>query len=201
MEYDRAYCELMLRLNQDSAELINTSRWDFVAPADARVVLDYGCGCNFLTRYAPPGIKVDSFDVGSYPLDICSPTGLRHEHYDLMCLFDVLEHVDWEAAPDADLLAALRRSDYLAVTVPVPPPDTNLLAWKHYKPGEHLTYFTEASLLAFLAAEGFLPCRWGLPECPPRQDVHSFLFRSVSGDGLDAPLEQAHQRGAVRPDD
>jgi hypothetical protein len=179
MEYDAAYCNNLAQMYRDSAEAINGLRWDFVEPSGARLVLDYGCGCNYLTAYAPAGITVDSYDIGVYTLEVCPPTGIRHDHYDLTCLFDVLEHVDWQNAPDRLMLAALAASEYVAVTVPVPPPGTDLPTWKHYKPGEHLTYFSEASLLCFMAARGFLPLRWGQPECPPRQDIHSFLFRRV----------------------
>ena len=182
MNYDRAYCETMLRLNTDSAEAINRRRWDFAEPAGARVVLDYGCGCNFLTAYAPPGVTVDSFDVGDYPPDLVTPpTGIQHMHYDLMCLFDVIEHVDWNMGPVPDrlMLSALHSSTYLAISLPILPPETDLAAWKHYKPGEHLTYFTEASLLLLMARHGFLPLRCGVPECPPRSDIQSFLFRRV----------------------
>ena len=180
MKYDRDYFELMKRQNSDTAMQINNARWVFVAEVAPLTVLDYGSGLNFLSQYGPIGVEVDSYDIGEIDGKPYPQTGILHSHYDLICLFDVLEHVDWENVPDWDMLAVLKCCDHAAVAVPILPPNAIMKTWKHYKPGEHLTYFTVDSLIAFFAERDFTCLlRYGMPECPPREDIHSFLFRKV----------------------
>lgn len=185
-DYDSDYYENMLHMYAGSAESIFKVRWEFVATAEAQVVLDYGCGCNFLTIFQPHGVDVDSYDIGYIEPGTGYPqTGVRRDRYDLVCFFDVLEHVDWDNMPDAMIEEALQKTDWVVVSVPIRPDGQPLEGWKHYKPGEHLTYFTVESLDAFFAARGFEKIKSGYPECPPRVDILSVLYaRKGSGSGL-----------------
>jgi len=140
-----------------------------------RVVLDYGCGCGFFAKYAPPDVVVDTFDIGPYP-----QSGVRHEHFDLTSLWDVIEHVSWADNPDLQILDAISRSDYIAITTPVLPTGNVLEKWRHYKPGEHLTYFTQKSIVEFFRFLGFRCIKSGYPESRPdgpREDIISLLFK------------------------
>ena len=53
------------RRYEETAEQVNRARWDFVAEFGFQTVLDYGCGLGFLAVFAPEGITVDSFDIGT----------------------------------------------------------------------------------------------------------------------------------------
>ncbi|MFW5745999.1 MAG: methyltransferase domain-containing protein [Nanoarchaeota archaeon] len=174
MEYDLQYIECMHNEYSETAQLINQIRWNFVKEVSPRMVLNYGCGCNFLAKCAPEGVVVDSFDVAP-----CEQTGIRHDEYDIIFLNDVLEHIDWEDAPDAQIENVLGHTHYVMVTVPILPEGQNLEKWKHYKPGEHLTYFTEGSLDAFFEQRGFEKVKSSYAECPPRKDILSVLYRKV----------------------
>jgi hypothetical protein len=177
MDYGTDYYQLMRSLNTRTAEEINLRRWDLISLVPHALVLDYGCGLNFLAQYAPAGTTVDSFDIGRLNGNPYPQTGLLHERYEVVALFDVLEHVEWRHAPDEHMLEAIAACEAVALTVPILPPGTCMADWKHYKPGEHLTYFRAEDVQEFFDALGF--CRrlvHDQRECPPRQDIHSFLF-------------------------
>jgi hypothetical protein len=177
MDYGPEFYALMQKLNTTTAQEINRRRWDLIANVPHTLVLDYGCGLNFLTEYAPPGVTVDSFDIGHLNGEPYPQTGILHDQYDVVALFDVLEHVDWENAPDTHVLETIAAVSAVAVTVPIQPGDVPLERnWKHFKPGEHLTYFSVESLKRFFFKLGFACLIHDQRECPPREDVHSFLF-------------------------
>lgn len=176
-DYGSDYYEHMLHMYSGSAKNIFKVRWDFVADAKAQTVLDYGCGCNFLSIFQPHGVDVDSFDIGYIEEGVSYPqTGITRDEYDLVCFFDVLEHVDWENAPDELMEETIQKAIWIVVSIPMKPEEQSLETWKHYKPGEHLTYFTEETLVKFFGDRGFREMKRGTPECPPRVDIVSFLF-------------------------
>ena len=169
--YDLEYYERTLRLNSGTAEAICRIRWEFVMPAITRcrapVVLDYGSGVGWFRAWRPEGVIVDSYDIGASP-----STGINQKHYDLVCFWDVLEHLP-SLEPAQRLM---RRAEAVAVTVPVRPPNVPRETWKHTKPGEHRREFTDKELVALLLGEGLTLEACGWPECPPRQDILSALF-------------------------
>ena len=88
--YNKTYWNLMLKQNTKTAKLISDVRWKFVESIKPKIVLDYGAGPCFLSKYAPEGIIVDTFDIGNFPIKY---TGIRHKEYDLTFFCDVLEHI------------------------------------------------------------------------------------------------------------
>lgn len=180
----------MIEKNSGSAKRINTMRWRWTAVVYPKIVLDYGCGCCFLTQYAPDGITVDSYDIGTLDGDRLYPqTGILHDHYDLIFFNDVLEHVDWENEPDNNILDVIKSTDHIAVAVPVKPTNNSIKNWKHYKPGEHLSYFTRKSLNNFFEDKGFKMIVASAWECPPREDIWSVLYRSNEFEAKKIELE------------
>lgn len=166
--YDLDYFYGMLRTYSRTAEFICKVRWDFVASVFPKTVLDFGSGCGFFKAFAPKGIEVDNIDVMDVP-----QTGIRRSKYDLVCFWDVLEHI----ADFNDILDVLSMTDNLAITVPVKPEGLAWAEYKHYKPLEHIHHFTEDSLQDLLWKLGkFKMVKTGTPECPPREMIHSFLF-------------------------
>ncbi len=164
---------------EETAELINTARWEFVAEFDFQLVLDYGCGLGFLAQFAPDGIEVDSFDIGTtedgqrYP-----QTGIIHPRYDCVCFFDVLEHVPNPLVLDP----VFSMTDFACVSVPMLPDGAAMECWRHnkYGDGEHIHYFTRDSLEQFFAVRGFARVKEGRPEEIVRKDIYSAVFRRDS---------------------
>lgn len=170
MKYDVSYFYNMLRLYSKTAEHICKVRWDFVREASPKTVLDYGSGCGYFKAFAPSGILVDTFDIMPVP-----QTGITQNAYDLVTFWDVLEHI-----PDFnEIVGVFNMAKYVAVTVPIKPEGLPWENYKHYKPLEHIHHFTDDSLIALFRKLGFEFVKTGTPECPPREMIHSFLFKKV----------------------
>lgn len=166
--YDLSYYNKMLRAYSGSAQLICERRWAWVADAGARTVLDYGAGIGWFAAYAPPGVQVDTYDVMPTP-----QTGITRPTYDLLTLWDVLEHL-----PNLEAIQPyIIQAQYVAISIPILPPDKPWVSWKHFKPYEHLFYPTAEQLAALFAFYGFQEVKRGQPECPPREDIWNFLYR------------------------
>jgi len=178
--YDTYYYENMLEMYAGSGHDINQVRWEFMKDLPLKHVLDYGCGCNMFSLFRPNGVNVDSYDIGHIGSAVYPQTGIRRERYDAIAFFDVLEHVDWGREPDNDILRWMQYTDFVVTSVPMLPDGADLDVWKHNKPGEHLTLFNVDSLCTFMEAQGFELMQHGTPECPPRRDIQSFIFRKVN---------------------
>jgi len=173
-QYNKEYFKTISDVYEKTAKKMNKVRWDFVKETKPKIVLDYGAGANFLTKFAPKGIKVDSFDIGNFSVKY---TGIRHKKYDLVFLSDVLEHI-----PDFSILDDIfKMTDYFYISTPVLPESKKLRGWKHFKfeTKEHLHYFTKRSLDLFFEARGFKNIKSGYPEveCGLRKDIYSAVYK------------------------
>ena len=168
--YDISYYDGMLRNYSGSAENICKIRWEWVAECNARNVLDFGCGIGWFRAFAPSYSQVDTFDVMPVP-----QTGVTREVYDLLTMWDVLEHL-----PNMDAVEPfLDKCRYVAISIPIMPADTAWMTWKHFKPHEHLFYPTREQIMALFEMYDFELIKEGQPECPPRLDIWNFLFEKV----------------------
>jgi hypothetical protein len=134
------------------------------------LVLDYGSGCGWFRAYRPPKVVVDTYDIGSYP-----QTGIKHDFYSIICFWDVLEHLH----NIEDVAHILSMTEFIALSVPIKPDKQPLKSWKHFKPGEHLHYFSESNLNDILDSYNFRCLIKGYPECPPREDILSSIYTRV----------------------
>jgi len=168
MKYDINYYEKMLRQNSKSAERISRVRWKFISPLNPKYVLDYGSGVGWFRAYRPEGVKVDTYDIGDFP-----QTGITQSFYSVVCFWDVLEHM----ANLSEIEGILNMTNYIALSLPVKPDSQPLRSWKHFKPGEHLHYFSEQSLDDIFEKYNFNLLLKGKPECPPRKDILSLVYQ------------------------
>lgn len=165
--YDTDYYDNTLRLNSGTSELISSIRWDWISYLKPKTVLDFGCGAGWFRAWKPEGVTCYSFDVARVP-----QSGIKLKMYDVTCFWDVLEHLKNPLALEP--VFALSRA--VAISVPMVP-QADIWWSKHYKPGEHLWYFTEENLISLMSIFGFYIDKSGTPECPPRKDIQSFVFR------------------------
>jgi SAM-dependent methyltransferase len=131
-------------------------RWDFIRSylhlPDGSRILDVGYGNGAFLRYARGagmkiyGIDVHSEDFGIPVVDFNTPLV-----YDLVCFFDSLEHFP-SFAPIFQLSAR-----NVVISIPNTPDCllTTPTDWRHFKPGEHLHYFSRQSLTKLMASWGF----------------------------------------------
>lgn len=175
IKYDEKYYYNLLKIHTHTARQISDIRWKFVSQLSFNnkwpIILDYGCGVGWFAAFKPAFMKdenMDTFDIMPVP-----QTGIRHSQYDLIALWDVLEHI-----PDfTELAPLLEKTDFVALSIPIKPKD---VAWKdyyHLKPGEHLHYYEEELLIELFRRYGFDLLVSGQPECPPRKMVWNFIFQ------------------------
>lgn len=170
MHYGLNFFEIMLQQNSATAEDICRRRWNFIAPTKAKRILDYGSGVGWFRAFRPNNdLIVDTYDIANYP-----QTGINESEYDVICFWDSLEHI-----PDLDEISwLLARTKFVAITVPIFPINSKKLLeqWKHYKPGEHLHYFTLQLLDEFFINYNFERILANQNECPPREDIWSIFY-------------------------
>lgn len=103
---------------------------------------------------------------------------LRGDHkYDTsaMSFWDSLEHIE-----HPELMLSLI-SRYAFISMPIYKDKQHCLNSKHYKPGEHIWYFTRNGLINFMRYNGFKLGNHSLIESHlGREDIESFAFERVS---------------------
>ena len=167
--YDLAYWDRMLRQNTGTAQRINAIRWHFLKEFSLKAVLDYGSGVGWFRAFSSPGVEVDTYDTAAWP-----QTGILHDHYDLVAFWDVLEHIgNFEI-----IRPILSITRLVAFCMPILPKGKSLQGWKHFKPGEHLHYFTKPHLEAIFGNYEFKMLKEGYPEseCGIREDIYSAVY-------------------------
>ena len=175
IKYDVDYYHNLLRIHTHTAKEICDIRWKFLEQLDFAsrwpAVLDYGCGVGWFAAFRPGFVReedMDTFDIMPVP-----QTGIRHDRYDIVTLWDVLEHI-----PDfTQLESILAKTDYVALSIPIKPTVVAWNEWKHFKPGEHLQYYDIDLLRALFKIYGFSLIINEQPECPPRVDIYSLIFQ------------------------
>lgn len=148
MIYDRAYHEEYVRRSRsDLGRRIYRARWDFVTRHVAGgSLLDYGCGAGGFHLLAPEAFPATGYDVNPFSGFDTTPT----QAYDILTMWDVIEHLPDPTEPLVRLAPA-----WLFLSTPNVEAADDVLAWKHFKPGEHLHYFSEKSIEAVLGCAGY----------------------------------------------
>jgi 2-polyprenyl-3-methyl-5-hydroxy-6-metoxy-1,4-benzoquinol methylase len=149
--YNQSYLDEYIRRSQtDLGRRIIESRWDTVRCfADGGTLLDYGCATGAFHTAAPDGFLCMGWDVN--PKSLYS-RNFPHGHYDVLTMWDVMEHLDRPYSP-------LKAHSPALVFISTPNADNTSLetfgAWKHYKPVEHIHYYTPKTLAMGMAANGY----------------------------------------------
>jgi len=156
----RKICETPIAkaLNRFRVDLL-LDALDLNADAQLQTVLDVGIGDGAFLRAA--AARVPFGDVTLKGCDI-NPLGVEYleQHdqlaqledpggFDVVCFWDVLEHL-----PDPRVGLRAARSVAL-VSIPIFESQLHALKSRHFKPGEHLWYFTRRGFIAFAYQEGF----------------------------------------------
>jgi ADP-heptose:LPS heptosyltransferase len=185
--YNRAYFDRYVGYEGTAiAAAINDARVELVrrhAPSDA-AVLDVGIGSGeFLREWTDAGGKGYGTDVNPIARQWLEESGQWVDPYtslpdDVGCVttWDVLEHFE----SPGELLGRLPEGCVLCGSIPIFPDLTAeaIKASKHYRPDEHLVYFSEKGLTWYLADLGFVLLETNDAETRAgRESILSFAFR------------------------
>jgi hypothetical protein len=133
---------------------LTSARVELVKRHGCESVLDVGIGCGaFIEAFG----QAQGFDVMPAAVGWLKERGLFRSPYSLVSRFpgaitcwDSLEHIE---QPDR-LLTSVKPGMHLFVSLPIFKDHDDIRASKHYRPGEHLTYWTDQGLRDFCAREG-----------------------------------------------
>lgn len=175
--YDDAYFEKYVQYaGTDLGRRLTAARLDFSAEAGQLVDIGIGSG-QFVAARLEAGGWVRGFDVCPRAVQWLEQRNLLLSPYEdgpveAVSLWDVLEHI-----PDpARLLAQVSR--WVFISLPIFADMEEALASKHYRPGEHLWYWTHDGLVRWMALQGFRFVRDSLIESQLGRDgITSFAFR------------------------
>lgn len=149
--YNQAYMEETDRkVSLPLAKRIYAARWQLVCEhCFGGTLLDYGCAGGAFHQCAPDCFEATGWDINpSSQFSGQPPTG----HYDIVTMWDVMEHLPAPLEPVIRLTPD-------TVFISTPDADNTTIeqftAWKHYKPVEHLYYFTPQTLTMSMASIGY----------------------------------------------
>lgn len=151
--YDAAYAH---KYDSYPHQEISTIRWNFIQqslalPPHSKILdIGYGNG-SFLKHTRQQGMDIYGIDLHGEDFGIPEIGYDSKIAFDLVCFFDSLEHFDVFDNPLS------LKTQYAIVSIP-DPVDCFLQTpreWRHYRPGEHLHYFSRTSL-------DLVMHRWGL---------------------------------------
>lgn len=176
--YDEAYFDKCAGYEgQEIARKINAGR---VALVNKHVglgsVVDVGVGSGEFIKNRP---NTWGHDVNPKAVEWLKASGKwtpTLEGFAGVTMWDVIEHLQ---APE-DYLRQIALHGFLFVSVPLFYALGAIRASKHYRPGEHLTYWTEAGFVDWMERHGFrLLTMQDFEIQAGRESIYSFAFRRI----------------------
>lgn len=183
IDYGPAYFEHYRGLEGSSvATRLNAGRCALLArhAAAEATVLDFGAGSGEFVRHA----KSWGFDARGFDINPATVAALREmgaygddiEGAEVVAFWDSLEHLPDPGAT----LRRISRGAVVLVAIPVFSDLAKIRESKHYKPGEHLWYFTPAGFVAWMVEHGFDLMEESDHETRAGRDsIAAFAFRRV----------------------
>lgn len=173
MDYSGAYFEKYQALDATPMGVALTrARVELVRKYTAGVVVDIGIGGGrFVMECDALGFDVsqEAKEFLAQELRFFDP---YQQQVEAITCWDSLEHI-----PEPGKLIAQARQ-WVFVSMPIYKDQADCLASKHYKPGEHLWYWTLDGLIAWMARQGFEVMEINHAESElGREGITSFAFR------------------------
>jgi 2-polyprenyl-3-methyl-5-hydroxy-6-metoxy-1,4-benzoquinol methylase len=147
------------------------------APAGCSV-LDVGAASGTFVRAAEAaGFSAKGFDVIPAAVDRLKARdafSTDQSEFDAVTMWDSLEHMD----RPGEYLGRVRKGAYLMAAIPVVEDLRRVRESKHYKPGEHLYYWTPHGFIDFMALYGFRLLETSSHETDAgRESIGAFAFK------------------------
>lgn len=178
-------------------------------PPDVASVLEVGCGRGALgvrlaQRYAYFGIEPDEASysvakeritsVGSGEVHNVASDALGGQTFDLVCAFEVLEHIEDDVAALKDWTSRVRPGGWLMLSVPADqhrygPMDEIVGHYRRYGPAELTEMLVDCGLT------GIVVRRYNFPLGPLIETARNFLDRRLLGAASDSVAERTAASG------
>lgn len=183
VKYDEAYFNKCLGYEgKEIADKINTGRIALVGKYHKGTVLDIGVGSGeFIKR------RTDTFgyDINPSALQWLADNGCYSDAldgFDAYTFWDVIEHLD---TPEI-YFKRIPKDAYLFCSIPIIDRLDAVPQWKHYRPDEHLYYFTKRGFTDWMALWGFRFVERQKYEIDAgRKDIYSYVFKKDLPDYLE----------------
>ena len=138
-------------------------------------VLDVGIGSGEFIRRRPNTFGTDVNPLALAWLDQEGRRGGNTSDYQAFTFWDVLEHID---QPDRHYFRHMPQGSFLFTSLPIFRDLKRVRESKHYKPGEHLYYWTEDGFIRWMADYRFrLLERNEAESAAGRESIVSFAFK------------------------
>lgn len=149
--YNKTYQEeYEARASTPLGQRLYRARWDLIQHfCDKGSLLDFGCASGAFHEQAPLHFDATGWDINpASPYHRPQPVG----HFDILTLWDVIEHLP---SPHSPIIA--HTPDTVFIVTPNAAVVTlgNYPTWKHFKPAEHIHYYTTITLIMSMAAIGY----------------------------------------------
>jgi hypothetical protein len=182
-DYFEHYAELA---KTHKSKIISAHRWATVRRFmnGHTNVLDFGAGAGAFLQYenAPPGLNLAGVDINPFS-PYYLPEGstvigdLIHDTQ-VLTMFDVIEHIQHPRS-------VIERIDPNVLVILTPNAGnvhpSRFREWRHYKPGEHLHYYTVPALYALFEKLGFCVKWWDFKEGEIRNPESPFDLVTMVG--------------------
>lgn len=184
IDYDDLYYQ---RCAEKDGSLIsvalNMQRMELALKQKPETLLDVGVGTGQFLKYIirnAPDVIVRGFDVPTMPSTAwLQRSGLFHDvnhcrplRFDVITFFDSLEHIPY---PEKLLV---RIKSTVIVSIPIFEDLLSVKRSRHFRPCEHLNYFTMAGFMMFM---GKMKYRWvdtlDFEKKLGRDNVYTFVFK------------------------
>lgn len=177
-DYDEAYFDNYVhREDSEIARKLNAARCG-LSEKYCDCVVDVGVGSGEFIKKS--NIKVYGYDINPVGVQWLQERGLFVDIYQEVpvevqgfTLWDTLEHIP----NPQEFLRCVRPGDFLFVSLPIFDEIEQVRQSKHYKPNEHLYYYTHDGLVGFLKDSGFDFVESNEDEIAAgREGIGSFVF-------------------------
>lgn len=184
IDYDKQYFENYInRENTEISIKLNLARTSLTEKYCKGNILDIGIGSGEFIKSSK--LKVYGYDINPYGIQWLKSRNLFIDPYqhipdyiEGITLWDTMEHI----VNPQTLLRQIREGVFVFISLPVFQDVFNVKKSKHFKPNEHLYYFTEDGMVNFMKNSGFEFLEKNDAETKAgRESVTAFVFkRSLS---------------------
>lgn len=165
-------------INQMRRDMVNGIKYQWPCPITRPCLLDVGIGSGSFLSFMVDSFDVRGMDVNPLGIDWLKRHGMWCENifeveWDVVTFWDSMEHIS-----NAHTFIQELKTNAICVSLPVFRDESAVFISKHFKPGEHLHYFTVEGFVDWMADLGFALWSFNRDEgLVGREGIGSFSFR------------------------